>query len=96
MATCLGNQGSVLFVSGHFLQSDKDFEARFSHFDDVGDAYGLVETIVTWGYDYYAPLKDWDDAPKTVMHRRSNILMKSPEVFSEAKVRLTLAYGQFY
>jgi tetratricopeptide (TPR) repeat protein len=65
----------------------------FSHFDDVEDVYGLVETFLAWGYEYYAPLKKWASA-KECYERAGQYIAEKPEVFYEAKVRLLLARGQ--
>jgi len=93
LAHILANRGSLLSYLGDFSEAKNDFEDAFFHFDDVGDAYGIVETLLAWGYEYHAPLGKWALAQQCYEKARHYIDDK-PDVFYEAKVRFLLGYGQ--
>lgn len=93
LAHVWANRGALLAYLGYFSESQNDFEAAFSHFDDVGDSYGLVETLLAWGYEYYAPLKKWTLA-QDCYEQAEQYIEENPKFFYEAKVRLLFAYGQ--
>lgn len=93
LAHVLSNRAAVHAYLGDFDAAQGDFQEALEHFQAMDDEFGMVETLLLWGYEFNNPLQRWEEASRQFGQART-LIDKHPDNYLEQQVRLLVGDGQ--